>query len=102
MANLFDKSGREIIVGDVLKVYHFTAALRRKKHFLYRHVISQRTFRDGTEALDVSYLDLTAETYTLVCDGSTLSDHEIVQDIAAKLDERPRKSAPTDTNGKEG
>lgn len=99
MADLFDKTGREIIVGDVLKVFHFTAALRRKKHYMYKQVTGQRTFRDGTVALDVSHLDLTADTYPLICDGSILRDYEIVQDIAAKLDERPRKSVSTLTKG---
>lgn len=99
MANLFDKSGREIIVGDVLKVYHFTAALRRKKHYMYKQVTGTRAFRDGTVVLDVSHLDLTADTYPLICDGSTLLDYEIVQDVAAKLYERPRKSVTRDTTG---
>lgn len=97
IANLFDKSGREIVVGDVLKVYHFTAALRRKKHYMYKQVTGTRTFRDGTEVLDVSHLDLTTDTYPLICDGGTLRDYEIVQDVAAKLDERPRKSVFTET-----
>jgi hypothetical protein len=48
MTKAYDKTGREIMVGDVLKVYHFTAALRRKKHYMYKHVISDGTFRDGT------------------------------------------------------
>lgn len=99
MANLFDKAGREIVVGDVLKVYHFTAALRRKKHYMYKQVTGTRTFRDGTEVLDVNHLDLTTDTYPLICDGSTLRDYEIVQDVAAKLDERPRKSVPTEAKG---
>lgn len=90
MANLYDKTGREIMVGDVLKVYHFTAALRRKKHFMYKQVTGTRKFRDGTDVLDVSHLDLTADTYPLICDGGTLRDYEIVQSPDCKHEDRPR------------
>ena len=99
MANLYDAAGREIIVGDVLKVFHFTAARRRKKHYMYKQVMGMRAFRDGTEVLDVSHLDLTTDTYPLICDGSTLRDYEIVQDVASKLDDRPRKSITTVAKG---
>ena len=39
----FDQSGKEIQEFDLLKVFHFTAALRRKKHYMYKFV----TVRDG-------------------------------------------------------
>ena len=35
----YDKHGREIKAGDVLKVYHFTAALRRQI-FMYKLVMA--------------------------------------------------------------
>lgn len=92
MAKLYDKTGREIMVGDVLKVYHFTAALRRKKHFMYKQVIGQRASRSGTPMLDVSHLDMTGDYYVLVCDGTRLPDHEIVQSIDCKHEERPRRA----------
>ncbi|MBD9542903.1 hypothetical protein IB276_26000 [Ensifer sp. ENS04] len=90
MGKIHDKTGREIMVGDVLKVYHFTAALRRKKHFMYKQVVGTRTFRDGTPCLEVSHLDLSNEHYVLVCDGAILGDHEIIQSIDCKHEDRPR------------
>lgn len=91
MANLYDKHGREIMIGDVLKVFHFTAALRRKKHFMYKHVVGFRVFRDGSTGINVSHLDLKDDCYVIVCDGSHLSDHEIVQSIDCRFDQRPRQ-----------
>jgi hypothetical protein len=99
MPNLYDKTGREIMVGDVLKVYHFTAALRRKKHFMYKQVVGQRKFRDGTDVLDVSHLDLTPDVYCEVCDGRTLHDYEIIQSPDCKFEDRPRRAALRDGNG---
>ena len=87
---VYDKTGREIMVGDVLKVYHFTAALRRKKHFMYKQVVGTRRFRDGTPALEISHLDLSNENYVLVCDGSLLADYEIIQSIDYKHEDRPK------------
>lgn len=94
MANIFDKNGREIMVGDVLKVYHFTAALRRKKHYMYKQVMIADKFRDGTDILRVGHLDLTDDFYTLICDGKHLPDHEVIQSIKCDHHERPRTPAP--------
>jgi len=94
MANIFDKNGREIMVGDVLKVYHFTAALRRKKHYMYKQVMIADKFRDGTDILRVGHLDLTDDFYTLICDGKHLPDHEVIQSIDCKHEQRPRSHAP--------
>lgn len=90
MANIFDKNGREIMPGDVLKVYHFTAALRRKKHFMYKQVMIADKLRDGTDILRVSRLDLTDDFYTLICDGKHFPDYEIIQSIDCKYEQRPR------------
>jgi hypothetical protein len=34
----YDKKGVEIKEFAVIKIYHFTAALRRKKHYMYKWV----------------------------------------------------------------
>lgn len=91
MADLYDKFGRKIIVGDVLKVYHFTAALRRKRHYMYKQVVDRRRLPKGLEVLVINHLDLNDSHYLEVCDGRKLNGYEIVQDIAAKLDERERQ-----------
>ena len=36
----YDKYGREIKEGDVLKVFHFTAARRRQQIFMYKLVMA--------------------------------------------------------------
>lgn len=90
MANLYDMHGREIMIGDVLKVFHFTAALRCKKHFMYKHVVGFRAFRDGSTGINVSHLDLKDDCYVIVCDGSHLPDHEIVQSIDCLFERRPQ------------
>lgn len=94
MSELFDKTGRKIMVGDVLKVYHFTAALRRKKHFMYKQVAIADRFKDGTPIFRVVHLDLTDDFYTLICDGSHLADYEIVQSVDCKHHDRPRTPSP--------
>lgn len=38
----YDKTGRKIEEFDVLKVYHFTGA-RRKKHYMYKQVILEES-----------------------------------------------------------
>ncbi len=37
--SLYDKNGRPLLIGDVLKVFHFIGA-RRKKHYMYKQVDS--------------------------------------------------------------
>ena len=95
MTAVHDKTGREIMVGDVLKVYHFTAAVRRKKHYMYKQVVDYDTFRDGTPYLKVSHLDMTADSYTIICDGAHLPDYEIVQSVGVPFEDRPRQGNPS-------
>lgn len=94
MGSVYDQNGREIKVGDILKIYHFTAAVRRKKHYIYRQVMIADKFRDGTDIFRVGYLDLTDDFYTLICDGSRLPDYEIVQSIDCSHEARPKAPAP--------
>ncbi len=86
--NLRDKTGRQIELGDVLKVYHFTGA-RRKRYFMYKQALGTRTI-NGTDYAVMDHLDMNAEHYLECCDGRTLNDYEIVQSIDAKYQERPR------------
>lgn len=77
---LFDKTGREIMVGDLLKVYHFTGA-RRKRHYMYKHVVYSKTLPKGTSVLEISHLEPRSkdETYYEIQDGRILAAYEIVQ-----------------------
>ena len=92
MSVVYDKTGRELMIGDVLKVYHFTAALRRKKHFMYKQVVEYGVWDSGTQYLKISHLDMSADTYTIVCDESHLPDYEIVQSANIPIESRPRHS----------
>lgn len=87
--NLRDKHGRQIERGDVLKVYHFTGA-RRKRHYMYKQVMGTRTLGSGAEYAVLDHLDLDGKNYLECCDGRSLPDYEIVQSIDAKFEERPR------------
>lgn len=79
---LLDKHGREILVGDVLKVLHFVAAVRREKCYMYKHVIDREML--GTTkpvpALKISHLNLKeGGYYRELLNGRQLEDYEIVQ-----------------------
>lgn len=91
--NLRDKTGRQIERGDVLKVFHFTGA-RRKRHYMYKQVMGTRTLGSGDEYAVIDHLDLNAEHYLERCDGRQLNDCEIVQSVDAKFEERDRRIQP--------
>lgn len=85
-----DKTGREIMVGDTLKVFHFIGA-RRRRHFMYKYVsgiVSGNYFR-------ISHLNPKDEAYLMEMDGRQHDDIEIVQGFGADgtpFDERPKTS----------
>lgn len=37
----YDQSGKQILVGDLLKVYHFN--VRKRKHYMYHVVVMEET-----------------------------------------------------------
>lgn len=85
---IMDKNGREILTGDVLKVFHFTGA-RRKKHFMYKFVAGSRP----NNCILISNLDRDQSTYLMKIDGQKHDDIEIVQGFGADgvpFDQRER------------
>ena len=92
-----DKHGREIKVGDVLKVFHFTGP-RRKRFYMYKQVVGLRLIggSGGTErsnVFDVCHLNLSdAENYTLGLNEGIKIDYEIVQGLD-EFDEREKVTA---------
>ncbi len=78
-----DKNGREFQVGDVLRVYHFTAALRRKKHFMYKQIVGIRVLgKNNTPYFDVSHLSMNEDQNYLIGKAEgLLTDYEIVQGL---------------------
>ena len=79
---MLDKSGRKIMPGDVLKVFHFIGA-RRKRHYMYKQalryergrlVISHLNRIDETEAWELG-----TNYYIEAADDRPRSDYEVVQ-----------------------
>ena len=93
----YDKHGREIMIGDVVKIYHFTAALRRKRHYMFKHVTGERVWPSGWTCLFLSHLTLKDDDgFYVAKDGKHYPDYEIVQSADAKFDERPRTKPTPD------
>lgn len=94
----YDKKGREIRIGDTLKVFHFTGA-RKKKYYMYKYVQGVREYETHS-LLVINHLskkfDL-KDTYHLLIDNKINLDIEIVQGFNNKNEElsfedRPRIS----------
>lgn len=83
---LRDEKGREIRVGDVLKVFHFVGA-RRKRHYMYKQALRYQENDAGKAYLLVSHLSepfltelkLGENCFLEAADGRTLKGWEIVQ-----------------------
>ena len=95
-----DKHRRPIRVGDVLKVFSFTGA-RRKKHYTYKQVTRAQWlggYGDRPKVLYffVSHLSLKPETvqgnggYWLGMQEGQLDDYEIVQGLTADHEDREK------------
>lgn len=95
--NLYDKQGIPIHVGDVVKVYHFTAALRRKKHYMYKQCIEtgmwgQKENSPEYHWLKFSHLDMSDDYYYEERANKIRTDFEIVQSIECDHENRVRKT----------
>lgn len=91
----FDKTGREIMVGDVLKVYHFRGARWRKHYYMFKQIVGTKVIGKGRHVyLVVSHLNMKSADekdggYLMPQDGTLNRDTEIVQGIDWHHD-RPR------------
>lgn len=103
-AMAFDKTGREIRVGDVLKVYHFTGARWRKRYFMYKQVVGECTLgKTPAPYLQVSHLSMKPfgekdGGYWLAKDGAVHKNVEIVQGIDCHHD-RPALATASKEGG---
>lgn len=93
---LFDKRGIPIEVGDVVKVYHFTAALRRKKNYMYKQCVEVGMWEAKEHApeyhwLKFSHLDMSDDYYHEERNNMIRTDFEIVQSVKCDHEERLRK-----------
>lgn len=95
-----DKNRRPIRVGDVLKVFHFTGA-RRKKHYMYKQVTRTQWLggyggRPKVLYFFVSHLNLKPERvngdggYWLGMHEGVLQDYEIVQNPECDFEDRAK------------
>lgn len=102
---LYDKNGIPFERGDVVKVFHFTDA-RRKRHFMYQHCLGTQSIGpSGMPYMMFSHLNFIEDRkmqdgpYPVLLDGSTLSDYEIIQSIDCKFLERKRRAALSRKDG---
>lgn len=98
---ILDKTGREIMPGDTLKVFHFIAAHRRERMYMHKWVESVVELGPNkTPFLKISHLGLKPEHYHERMDGRRLDGVEIVQGYGADglcWRDRP-KYEPTNTS----
>jgi hypothetical protein len=97
---LLDKTGREIFVGDVLQIFHFTAALRREKHYMYKYVAERITTVSGKERFKILHMEKKLTSfYVEAINGRQLMGVEIVQGYGGVpkgrcFKDRPKHHAP--------
>ena len=73
-----DKNGREIKIGDVLKVYHFQAARYRKHHYMYKQVVGYADH--SKDYFKISHLELSDEYWQSLRIDEGVKEHiEIIQ-----------------------
>ena len=81
--NAYDKRGIPIHVGDVLKVFHFIGP-RKKRYYMYKHVVSEENAKSGNRFLLISHLHEpgTTGTYNMLARDHVDEAIEIVQGYA--------------------
>lgn len=78
MEKIYDKTGREILPFDVVKVFHFTDN-RRKKHYMYKQAIGVKFFSSDVPFMEFSHLHKEPGTYVERMESKILDEYEIVQ-----------------------
>jgi len=95
MTETRDKHGRAMKEGDVLKVFHFIGA-QRKRYFMYKQIVGTRMLgglngKPKVPYFDVSHLSMDGgkENYTIGMTEGVLSDYEILQGLD-DIESRPK------------
>lgn len=89
-----DKHGRAMKIGDVLKVFHFIGA-RRKRYFMYKQIIGTRMLggyggNPKVPCFDVSHLNMNdKENYAIGMHEGVLADYEVLQGLD-DIESRPK------------
>jgi len=90
---IFDKKGRNIAIGDIVKVYHFTDQSGRR-HYMYKQAAKIDFISSGHAHpyLWFSHLNLDQSMdgfyFEPLC-GTILKDAEIVQSASDDFEDRP-------------
>lgn len=91
-AAFYDKRGIPIERGDIVKVFHFIGA-RRKKHYMYKQALGVVMMGKAKPEpfMKFSHLSLNDnEYYWEQCSSHRLATYEIVQSIKCDHEERGR------------
>ena len=89
-----DKHGREFMIGDVLKVFHFIGP-RRKRFFMYKQIVGTRMLGGAggshrTTYFEVSHLNLDGDDpYYIGINEGKQPHYEIIQGMPYPED-RPK------------
>ena len=97
---VLDKNYRPILVGDILKVFHFVGA-RRKKYYMYKQVVGFQPYHPN-KFYQVSHLNMKNmnerdSNYPIRLSGERLEDIEIVQGAFGDHEDR-EKMKPLEDN----
>jgi len=95
MTETRDKHGRVMMVGDLLKVFHFIGA-QRKRYYMYKRIVGIRMLgglggKPKVHYFDVSHLNMDGgkENYTIGMAEGVLPDYEILQGLD-DIEDRPK------------
>ena len=95
-----DKNLRPLMIGDIIKVYHYTAAKRRKRHYMYKQIIGYKTLGGGNggkiplvDYFEISHLnlDITENYYVGRYEGIKV-DYEIIQCLYCAIGDRAKET----------
>ena len=94
--NFYDRKGIPVLPGDTVKVFHYIAAQRKEKRYMYKLAveIGDRGTR-GASLIKFNHLANDDSYYWMLMDGAVHEDYEIVQGYAGVKpggDFRNRKS----------
>lgn len=97
---VFDKNGREIVRGDIVKVFHFMDG-RRKRHYMYKQCLGAMASRSGKHEYvyfsHLNFIEMGERDGPYPEGVGLLKDYEIVQSIKCDHEDRPRTVAVTVT-----
>lgn len=96
MSYVLDKRGIPIERGDIVKVFHFVGA-RRKRHYMYKQCLGPQLLHPSHTEPYMMFSHLNFIEDRRVRDGpypermgQKLDDYEIVQSITSDHEKRPR------------